>query len=114
MRRHEPPFALDGGLGHGTESLERVCAGAVRMLQPGGFLALETAGGSQAHAVAERLAASRDVPSFELSASAAVGQSELAERPQAEDNRNPAPAFACVEVVKDTFGVERFVTARRT
>ena len=112
VRRHEPCSALDGGEGHGIESLDQVCAGAVRMLRPGGYLALETAGGSQAHAVAECLAALHDVASQDASATAVGGQAGSAEHLQAKDNS--APAFTHVEVAKDMFGVERFVTAWRT
>lgn len=57
------------------------------MLQPGGFLALESNGGQQAHDVAAMLRGTR---------------SEAQE-----------PAFESVAVVKDIFGVDRFVTAYR-
>lgn len=40
----EPWLALDGGLGPGLDSLTPICSGAAEMLQPGGFLALETSG----------------------------------------------------------------------
>lgn len=40
----EPWLALDGGLGLGLDSLTPICSGAAKMLQPGGFLAVETTG----------------------------------------------------------------------
>lgn len=40
----EPWLALDGGAGLGLDSLTPICSGAATMLQPGGFLALETTG----------------------------------------------------------------------
>ena len=49
VRAHEPLLALDGGGGPGTDALDAVCRGAAALLRPGGFLALETAGGEQAH-----------------------------------------------------------------
>ena len=87
VRQYEPWSALDGGQGSGCSALTAICHGAVDMLQPGGFLALETNGGPQAHAVAAML---RD--------HVTVGR----------------PAFADVRVVADIFGVDRFVTAART
>ena len=113
MQQHEPRSALDGGDGHGTESLDQVCIGAVRMLRPGGFLALETAGGTQASAVADSLAALRDAPSPKTLATAVDSQAGSLERLQAADGRTPGPVFTRVEVVKDTCGVQRFVTAWR-
>ena len=44
VRQYEPWLALDGGQGPGLESLNVICCGAAHMLQPGGFLALETTG----------------------------------------------------------------------
>lgn len=46
---HEPLTALDGGDDLAIDSLMPICKGASEMLQSGGFLALETAGGEQAH-----------------------------------------------------------------
>ena len=46
---YEPWLALDGGLGLGLDSLALICQGAEDMLQPGGFLALETTGRVCAH-----------------------------------------------------------------
>ncbi|GFH06595.1 uncharacterized protein HaLaN_01250 [Haematococcus lacustris] len=85
--RHEPSTALDGGPGAGTDSLKVVCQGAVQWLAPGGFLALETAGGEQAAQVASLLGA----------------------LPGAD-----GPAFESVSVVPDCYQVPRFVTASRT
>jgi len=42
--QHEPWLALNGGHGSGLDSLTLICQGAFPMLQPGGFLALETTG----------------------------------------------------------------------
>ena len=44
VRQYEPWLALDGGQGPGLESLTVICCGASHMLQPGGFLAVETTG----------------------------------------------------------------------
>ena len=41
---YEPWLALDGGQADGLRSLQPICLGAACTLQPGGFLALETAG----------------------------------------------------------------------
>ena len=87
VRQYEPWSALDGGQGAGCSALTAICYGAVDMLQPGGFLALETNGGPQAHDVAAM-----------LQNSATRGR----------------VAFADVQVVADVFGVDRFVTATRT
>ena len=112
VRRHEPCSALDGGDGGGTESLDRVCTGAVPMLRPGGFLALETAGGSQAHQVVDFLAALDTT----LSGGDSAGLDLAGDRQpsQCADSRTPAAAFTRIQVVPDMFGVDRFVTARRT
>lgn len=40
----EPWLALDGGVGLGLDSLTPICSGAATVLQPGGFLVLETTG----------------------------------------------------------------------
>ena len=63
-----------------------MCHGAANMLTPGGFLALETNGGQQAHDVAAMLR---------------------------EATVSSQPVFANVAVVADIFGVDRFVTASR-
>ena len=55
MGRHEPRSALDGGV-RGVDWLAPIAAGARRWLLPGGFLALETDGGTQSQAVAAFLA----------------------------------------------------------
>ncbi|KAK9845895.1 hypothetical protein WJX81_005415 [Elliptochloris bilobata] len=52
IKLHEPSLALDGGCEEGAVCLREVCEGATRMLRPGGFLAVETAGGSQADSLA--------------------------------------------------------------
>lgn len=55
VRQYEPWLALDGGQGPGLDSLNLICQGASVMLQPGGFLALETTGGTQAQQVIDML-----------------------------------------------------------
>ncbi|GBF88263.1 release factor glutamine methyltransferase [Raphidocelis subcapitata] len=55
---HEPHGALDGGPGPGLDSLEVICDGAGDMLVDGGYIAIETAGGEQAHRVRQLLDAS--------------------------------------------------------
>lgn len=54
VRDWEPRLALDGGP-DGLAVIRRVVLGAARVLRPGGGLALETAGGEQARAVARWL-----------------------------------------------------------
>lgn len=44
VKLHEPSLALDGGSEEGLDCLVEVCDGAVSMLRPGGFMAVETAG----------------------------------------------------------------------
>ena len=44
VRLYEPWLALNGGQGMGLDSLTLICQGALHMLQPGGFFALETTG----------------------------------------------------------------------
>jgi len=114
VRRHEPCSALDGGDDIGTVALDHICAGAVYMLRPGGFLALETAGGSQAHAIAEALATCNTSPVEAAPASAALRLASNREHLRTADDRMPVAAFERIEVVKDVFGVDRFVTAWRT
>lgn len=92
--RHEPHLALDGGVGLGLDSLLPICEGAVALLQPGGFLALETGGGEQALHVAGLLREMRDAQSGGSSQDAPL-------------------AFTDVQVRQDLFGVGRFVQARR-
>ncbi|KAK9829717.1 hypothetical protein WJX72_007510 [[Myrmecia] bisecta] len=89
--RHEPWTALAGGAGAGVDSLTVICTGAARMLRPGGWLALETAGGHQAQEVAQLLR------SMTLPSQAGGAQQ----------------AFADVTVQADMFRVDRFVAARR-
>jgi release factor glutamine methyltransferase len=57
---HEPASALDGGPGQGLESLRDICAGAGGVIAPGGYIAIETAGGAQARVVRELLLGSGD------------------------------------------------------
>jgi release factor glutamine methyltransferase len=51
VARHDPRLALDGGP-DGLDVIRRLVAAAPRRLAPGGALAVETAGGEQAGAVA--------------------------------------------------------------
>lgn len=87
---YEPTLALGGGEGLGIDALAPICRGAVEMLQPGGFLALETAGGEQAEYIAQLLQHFR-----------AGGDAE-------------GLAFEDVKVRRDLRGVDRFVTATRS
>lgn len=87
--RHEPWSALDGGDDEGLESILPICHGAVHMLLPDGFLALETAGREQAHKVADLLA-----------------------RMTVHDDEQAV--FGGVEVLDDCYSVPRFVVARRS
>lgn len=57
VARHEPHLALDGGPGDGSAGIVALIRDAGRALRPGGFVALETDGGAQAHAVARALEA---------------------------------------------------------
>jgi release factor-specific protein-(glutamine-N5) methyltransferase len=54
VRDWEPPLALAGGP-DGTSVIARLSADAQRVLRPGGWLVVETAGGAQADAVATSL-----------------------------------------------------------
>jgi release factor glutamine methyltransferase len=85
---------LDGGAGLGIDALVPICTGAVALLQPGGFLALETGGGEQAHYIADVLQRLRDVQ-------------------QGDGSGEGRQAFGEVRVRRDLFGVDRFVTATR-
>lgn len=44
VKRHEPHEALDGGGQDGLPAVDSVCRAALRLLKPGGFLAIETGG----------------------------------------------------------------------
>jgi release factor glutamine methyltransferase len=92
--RHEPALALDGGGGLGIDSLMKVCLGAAALLQGGGFLALETAGGEQAEYIADVLRRMRDP------GGGGGGGGE-------------GRAFEEVQVRQDLRAVGRFVTATR-
>ena len=116
--RHEPHLALHGGEGLGIDCLLPICTGAARLLQRGGFLALETAGGEQALYIAELLRHMRAGPA----AAAGRGQVGVAWEGGSNDNgegggsrlqEQPA-AFTDVRVRRDLRGVDRFVTATRS
>lgn len=98
--RHEPRLALDGGDGLGIDCLVPICTGAVEMLQPGGFLALETGGGQQAHYIADVLRRLQDV--------------QRQHQDEWVPDSHGCLAFSNVAVRQDYFGVERFVTAVRS
>lgn len=55
VKDHEPVLALDGGGALAVDCLVPICRGAAEMLVEGGFLALETNGGEQAHWIVEFL-----------------------------------------------------------
>eukprot|EP00887_Chlorella_sp_A99_P005641 scaffold1.g5641.t1 len=126
--RHEPRSALDGGEGLAVDCLIPICTGAVRLLQPGGLLALETGGGEQALYVADVLrhmrgsAGDAAVSSLQEASWAGSGASMDAvaawsgdgdEAAAAEVALDQQPAFTNVQVRKDLYGVDRFVTATR-
>ena len=121
-RRHEPHLALDGGEGLGIDCLLPICTGAARLLQPGGFLALETAGGEQAHYIADLLshmrcsAAAADCGGGGArgaggSMGAVAGMGAWA---PGIGQAGEQLAFCDVRVRKDLRSVDRFVTAKRT
>lgn len=121
VRAHEPHLALDGGSGPGTDALDAVCSAAANLLRPGGFLALETAGGEQAHAVAAMLRlyhADGGSPAAEESEETACSTDGRLRHGNGSEDELPASdgalAFRDVEVIRDCFGVERFVKAWRT
>lgn len=108
--RHEPRLALHGGEGLGIDCLLPICTGAARRLRPGGFLALETAGGEQAHYIADLLAHMR----CSVLADAGAGLSAAGGGGGGESlGGSEAAAFTDVRVRKDLRGVDRFVTATR-
>lgn len=86
------------------DSLLPICTGAARLLQPGGFLALETAGGEQAHYIADVLRRLRR----SAVVSSSSGWGSCGEDEQEDGERL---AFAHVRVRRDLRGVDRFVTA---
>ena len=55
VKDHEPTLALDGDRALAVDCLVPICRGAAEMLVEGGFLALETNGGEQAHWIVELL-----------------------------------------------------------
>ncbi len=77
------------------------------MLQPGGFLALETAGGEQAHYIAAVLSHMR------CSAIAGGGSSSSEWEGGSSGAAGEQLAFVDVRVRRDLRGVDRFVTASR-
>ncbi|CAK9237138.1 unnamed protein product [Sphagnum troendelagicum] len=80
--KHEPRTALDGGQ-DGMKDLRQICHGSARALRAGGFLALETNGGTQAEAVADLL----------------------------RNMNSPVTCFQNIKIVPDFAGICRFVTA---
>lgn len=106
LRRHEPHLALHGGEGLGIDCLLPICMGAARRLQPGGFLALETAGGEQAHYIADLLSHMR------RSALGGCGPADGITGGSGVPGREQL-AFEDVRVRRDLRGVDRFVTASR-
>jgi release factor glutamine methyltransferase len=110
--QYEPELALDGGEGLGIDALAPICRGAVEMLQPGGFLALETAGGEQAEYVAQLLQHLRCgvVANGAVVLSSSGGSSGGEEGESGEEHL----AFENVKIRNDLRGVDRFVTATRS
>ncbi len=83
------------------------------MLQPGGFLALETAGGEQAHYIADLL---RHMRSSVCGGAESAGGSDGGSSSEGEGcalAADESPAFCDVRVRRDLRGVDRFVTASR-
>lgn len=119
MRSHEPHLALHGGEGLGIDCLLPICTGAARLLQPGGFLALETAGGEQAHYIADLL---RHLRAGVCGGGPLAGGSPLgapaggsaAWEAGGSSGGGEVLAFSDVRVRKDLRGVDRFVTATRS
>jgi len=106
-RRHEPHLALCGGEGLGVDCLLPICTGAARLLQPGGFLALETAGGEQAHYIADVL---RHLRRGACAWGDRTGGSASA-RGSSDEEEGERGAFGDVRGERDLRGVDRFVTA---
>ena len=122
--RHEPKLALDGGDGAGTKRVDAVVAGAATRLKPGGFLLLETNGGTQAEHIARSL---RDLKvSVEVSnvgvsdgvaggvsATRATNGSNGSSTAETENENENENVFEDVAILRDFCGVGRFVSARR-
>lgn len=112
--RHEPNLALDGGDGAGTRCVDAVVAGAATRLKPGGFLLLETNGGTQAEAIARSLREWCVGANAEGSSGVSGGVSRA---PNATDGSSmdaeKEKVFEDVAVLRDFCGVGRFVSARR-
>ncbi len=107
--QYEPELALDGGEGLGIDALAPICRGAVEMLQPGGFLALETAGGEQAEYVAQLLQHLRCGVVVDGAVVLCSGGGSGGEEGDEEHL-----AFENVKIRNDLRGVDRFVTATRS
>ena len=115
--RHEPHLALHGGEGLGIDCLLPICTGAARLLQPGGFLALETAGGEQAHYIADLLSHMRCSADSggALGAAGSMGMAAgVGAWAPGVGQAGEQLAFCDVRVRKDLRGVDRFVTASRS
>ena len=116
--RHEPHLALHGGEGLGIDCLLPICTGAARLLQPGAFLALETAGGEQAHYIADLLShmrCSADSGGGALGAGGSMGVAAgMGAWAPGIGQAGEQLAFCDVRVRKDLRGVDRFVTASRS
>lgn len=93
------------------DALLPICTGAARLLQPGGFLALETAGGEQAHYIADVLRHLRR-PSAALDGlGGGWGSASEGEEGGGAAAGEERLAFTDVRVRRDLRGVDRFVTA---
>ena len=116
--RHEPKLALDGGDGAGTKCVDDVVAGAATRLKPGGFLLLETNGGTQAERIARSLRECRVCTNAEGSVEVSVGVAGGVSATRATNGSSTAEkenenVFEDVAILRDFCGVGRFVSARR-
>ena len=116
--RHEPKLALDGGDGAGTKCVDDVVAGAATRLKPGGFLLLETNGGTQAEQIARSLRECRVCTNADGSVEVSVGVAGGVSATRATNGSSTAEkenenVFEDVAILRDFCGVGRFVSARR-
>ena len=95
---------MEGGTGPGLDALTPICEGAAALLLPGGFLALETNGGAQAHKVANLLRRMRKADAY---------LSSISPETRVKGQNDDVTIFENIQIRKDYCGVERFVTASR-
>ncbi|KAL2473178.1 RNA methyltransferase family protein [Forsythia ovata] len=82
VAKHEPRLALDGGA-NGMNDLLHLCNGAISMLKPGGFVALETNGETQSKFLVDHM------------------------------DTETKGSFHNVKIISDFAGIQRFVTGYR-